>query len=371
MKSQRILVLGAGIAGASTAWHLARRGVEVVLLEMEDSPDKHSSGRNAAILRTGIPDPALHRLAQESLDFFEHPPADFLLDSPHAATGLWMGATPSGASRFLEWVRNPACASGGIERPVQELYESIPMFAEGLAASVYFPREGTLDVSGIHQAFLRGSVQQGAETRLGARGCALIHDHQRILGIRTDNEDLEADAVVCAGGGWANQLAKDAGFQLHLTAMRRHLLVTEPTPLVDPDWPVAWMFGDEFYCRPESGGLLICACDEAAVHPEHGELVSDSAVELIAQKSSRWLPALNEVGAAHTWSGMRTFAQDQRFVLGPDDRIEGLYWAAGLGGHGMTCAPAVGRAAAAHLIGQEPDAEFLPNRPSLQRVKSY
>ena len=62
-----------------------------------------------------------------------------------------------------------------------------------------------------------------------------------------------------------------------------------------------------------------------------------------AEKTSHWLPALADAGAAHFWSGARTFAADGRFVLGADPRMQGLFWAAGLGGHGITCAPAVGR----------------------------
>ena len=69
MEQRRVVIVGAGIAGAATAWQLARRGAAVTVLEREDAADRHSSGRNAAILRTSMEDPILHLLARESLAF--------------------------------------------------------------------------------------------------------------------------------------------------------------------------------------------------------------------------------------------------------------------------------------------------------------
>jgi glycine/D-amino acid oxidase-like deaminating enzyme len=127
--------------------------------------------------------------------------------------------------------------------------------------------------------------------------------------------------------------------------------VTAPDPRVDPDWPVVWNAGDAFYARPESGGLLLCACDETAVAADACE-VDPSVRERIAEVAARHLPDFADAAAAHLWCGMRTFAEDHEFVIGPDPELAGLFWAAGLGGHGMTTAPAVGALAADALLGR-------------------
>jgi D-arginine dehydrogenase len=109
---------------------------------------------------------------------------------------------------------------------------------------------------------------------------------------------------------------------------------------------VIWIVGEEFYFRPESGGLLMSGCDTVKVTPEQAEITDHSELERIAAKAAHWLPSLADARVARAWAGMRTFAPDDLFVVGPDPRLEGLYWVAGMGGHGITCAPAVGTVAA-------------------------
>jgi D-arginine dehydrogenase len=133
--------------------------------------------------------------------------------------------------------------------------------------------------------------------------------------------------------------------------MRRHLVVTAPDPSIDARRPVFWSDRDGYYARPESGGMLLCACDQSEVHPD-ACVVDAAATELVAEKTARLFPALASAGLAHAWAGTRTFAPDGEFVIGPDPALAGLYWAAALGGHGMSCAPAVGRLAAAQLLDQ-------------------
>ena len=126
--------------------------------------------------------------------------------------------------------------------------------------------------------------------------------------------------------------------------------MTEPLPQVSPGWPVVWIVGEEFYFRPESGGLLMSGCDTVKVTPDQGEITDQSEVEKIAVKASSWLPTLANAGVARSWSGMRTFAPDERFVVGADPRLKGLYWVAGLGGHGITTAAVYGRVAADWIV---------------------
>ena len=97
----------------------------------------------------------------------------------------------------------------------------------------------------------------------------------------------------------------------------------------------------------------MCACDEAVVAPDECS-VDPKMTEHIASKAAQLIPKVTESGCAHIWSGMRTFTQDESFLIGPDPDVRGLYWVAALGGHGVTCSAGVGRLAAAHLLGDEP-----------------
>lgn len=374
MAARRIVVVGGGIAGAATSWHLARQhGAEVVLIERERRAGAHSTTRNAAILRSAIRDPMLHALARASARFYREPPAGF---APHRLLrrcGVFLGAPADAAGGLAEWIEDPARAEGAREVPPARLRESWPLLAHGLSRCWWLEDDGVLDVHALLHGFLSGAREAGAEVRTGVAAVDLLRDRDgAVAGVRAIGpalpvpEAIEADAVVLAGGGWAAEPAAAAGLPLALHARRRHLTLTAPIAAVRPDAPVVWIFGDECYFRPEAGGLLYSGCDEAEVEPRDGELADPAALAASARKVARWLPACADAPVARAFAGMRTFAPDRRFVIGPDPRARGLHWAAALGGHGISCAFETGRIAAASAAqdaaSSEAIAAFLPER---------
>ncbi len=346
-----VAIIGAGIAGAATGYALTRHGVrDIVILEKEPLAGIHSTGRNAAILRSLIPEPALRKIARESARFYRNPPEGFC---PHAlvdTVGIFLACRTEHSRELLASLGDGHEESSPYPVDPARLYERIPALAAGLATVLFQEDEGVLDVHAILQSFLQGACRTGAELRVGCEAVRLRITSGKVVGVETTGGLLEAEKVVLAGGGWAADLAAGAGFPLPLVPYRRHLLVTEPLPQVDRRWPVIWIVGDEFYFRPESGGLLMCACDAVPVQREQGELTDAQELEHIAVKAGRWLPGLATARVARAWAGTRTFAPDKHFVVGTDPRLQGLFWAAGLGGHGITCAPVVGEIAAQSII---------------------
>lgn len=348
---KRIVIIGAGIAGGATAYFLTRKHVRnILILERENTPGAISTGRNAAILRSPIPDPVLRALARASARFYQQPPEGFCLQPLLNPVGLYLVARSEDALSLLSWAVSGPEAAGTKAVDPAELYGRIPILAPGITAAVLQADEGVMDVHGILQSFLRGACREGAELRLNCDATRLRITRGQVTGVETSEGFVEAEHVVLAGGGWAATLASEVGYSLPLVPYRRHLLVTNPLAQVDPGWPVVWTQGDEFYFRPESGGLLMCACDTVAVSPEEGQKTDPAELERIASKAALWLPSLGGAGAARAWAGTRTFAPDNRFVIGSDPRVRGLHWVAGLGGHGITCAPAAGQLAAEWII---------------------
>jgi D-arginine dehydrogenase len=334
------------MAGAATAYFLTRKGVRnILLIEREKIAGTQSSGRNAAILRTMIPDPLLNRLARESAEFYLHPPEGFSSELLVNSVGVYLAARSENAGTLNAWCdRNPEANIRRVD--ASQIYEQIPMLAPGLQVAAFTPEDGVLDVHSILQGFLRGASHDGAELRLGIEFHSLQIRKGRLTGVETSEGFIEASKVVVANGAWASISSTFSGYSLPFTPYRRHLLVTEPLQQVNPRWPVIWIVGEEFYFRPESGGLLMSGCDTVKVAPEQGEITDHIELERIAAKAARWLPSFTNAGVARAWSGMRTFAPDEMFVTGADPRLQGLYWVAGLGGHGITCAPVVGSMAA-------------------------
>ena len=346
MSNNRIIIIGAGIAGASTAYFLTRRGMcDIRILEKEKLAGTHSSGLNAAILRTMIPEPLLNRLARESADFYLNPPAEFSSEPLVDKTGIYLAASKGNEAVLQSWCGdNPETGMEPI--PVERVYDRIPDLAPGLGIATWKADDGVMDIHAILQGFLQGAVRSGAEFCAGVQFFGLRTQNGRVTGVETGDGFMEAAKVVVANGAWASDAETFGGFGLPFVPYRRHLLVTESSSFVDPRQPVVWIAGEEFYFRPESGGLLMCGCDAVAVTPEQGEITDPVQLERIAAKVSRWLPRFSDARVVKAWAGMRTFVPDDEFVIGADPRLDGLYWVAGLGGHGVVCAPLVGRLAA-------------------------
>ncbi len=346
MGKDRIIIIGAGMAGVSTAYFLARRGERnILLLERQKVAGAQSTGRNAAILRTMIPTPLLNKLARQSAEFYHNPPQGFSSEPLVNRVGVYLAAREEHVPTLRKWCDdNPE--SGLIQEDASRVYAQVSILAPGLKEVAYKPDDGVLDVHSILQGFLRGATQAGAELCLNREFSKLVVHKDRLAGVETSDGFLEASKVVVANGGWASLSDTFNGYSLPFTPYRRHLLQTEPLPQVNSHWPVVWIVGEEFYFRPESGGLLMSGCDTVKVTPEQGEITDHTEVERIAAKAAHWLPSLSDARVARAWAGMRTFAPDDLFVIGPDPRLKGLYWVAGMGGHGITCAPVIGSLAA-------------------------
>ena len=346
MSNDRIIIIGAGIAGTSTAYFLTRRGINNIrILEKEKLAGTHSSGLNAAILRTMIPEPLLNRLARESAEFYLNPPVGFSSVPLVDKTGIYLAASKGNETVLQGWCdNNPETGMEPIH--VDRVYKRIPGLARGLGMAMWKANDGVMDIHAILQGFLRGATGSGAEFCADIQFHGLRTQNGRVTGVETSDGFMEACKVVVANGAWASAAETFGGYGLPFVPYRRHLLVTEASPDVDLRQPVVWIAGEEFYFRPESGGLLMCGCDAIAVAPDQGETVDPVQLERVAAKASRWLPRFSDARVVKAWAGMRTFVPDDEFVIGADPRLQGLYWVAGLGGHGVVCAPLVGRLAA-------------------------
>lgn len=357
MQRRRILVIGGGVAGAACAWGLvgdARRDAaswDVTVLEREALLGAHSTSKNAGILRTLTEDEGVTALALETAEFLAAPAPGFT-DVPLVdPVGLVLVGGHFDPGALARWRARKAPGSV-VEIPPEELARLAPHYRGARAAAILVRDEGHIDTSALFDGLVRRAREGGASFRTGAAVRELVVEDGRVRGVQlTSGESLEADTVVIAAGGWAEVLGRAAGSRLRLEPRRRHLLVTAPDPAHDARWPVVWSEPDAFYVKPESGGLMLCACDQDVVDPDRC-VARPEVRELVAARAAELLEGCEDSRAAHFWAGMRTFCDDAGFALGPDPEVGGLAWAAGLGGHGMSTSIGVGRYLAATLAGE-------------------
>lgn len=339
----RLLIVGGGVAGLSSAYHLARAGVEVALFESEAQLGQRSSGLNAAIWRTAIAEPAVAALAREARPSLQSPPEAFGAEPLVDPVGVLLVAEDAPGAASLS-AQAAQAATPFVELDRSAARAKAPHLKLEPELALWFPEEGRLRIQALLAGFARGAQAAGAQLHTSAQVARLTRNGEQICGLQLSNgERLEADAVLIAAGGWGQALARDVGSSERLTPTRRHLGRTLARGDADPRGPVVWTVGDPaFYLCPDSEGLLACVCDQVPVEPDEGYRTDPAQERALAEAiAARWNgPTPPPVGT--TWSALRTFWESDRFLLGADSQVPRLFWAAGLAGHGMTTAFAVG-----------------------------
>ena len=354
-KSVDVVIVGAGFAGASTAYHLVRSfDGSVLILDKEPVPGFHASGRNASLVLQQWGTAAPRRAVAASRRFF----SDRQREVDFSETGSLL----VGSRAELERTHEPGLVPSEYWPP-EKVREQVPYLADHrFEAALWTPSDGVLDISALLQLFLARAGDRGAELWLD---CAVTGvEGAGPFRLATSRGVIETGLLVNAAGAWAMELAAMAGAaRLPLIPWKRHLFVLDVEPAPNPSTPFIWRVDDAFYFRPESGGLLFSICDEQrsrSLEPT----VEPGIGEELAEVVERHLPALATAGLRKTWSCFRTKTPDDGFVIGRDPELESFVWVAGLGGHGMSASWEVGRLAAVAIEGERAAAlpEFDPRR---------
>lgn len=348
-----VLIVGAGFAGAATAFHLSQHfSGSILIIDKEECPGFHASGRNASLVLQSTADGEIRRaVAASRQTYFER----------REKIGFeTKGSLLLGEKRQLEETREPDLIASEYREP-EKICRQIPLLKNHeFEAALWTPSDGVMDIALLLQFYLQGARSRGTELWLK---CQLLGvEGEGPYRLETSRETIEAKHLVNAAGAWAPEVAKMAGaFPVPLTPLKRHLFVLDEVPSLTPAQPFVWSLAQNFYCRPESGGLLMSICDEertASLEPTVSPDISQALAELV------WLqlPALREATQREVWSCFRTKAPDGSFVIGWDPSAENFFWVAGLGGHGMGSSWEVGRLAAERFI--HPNRTAQPFDPS-------
>jgi len=365
MDSVQCVVIGAGFAGAATAYHLTRRGLtDILLLEQETIPGFHSSGRNAAMIRQCVPDPVVGRLTRDGAGFLRNFPSDWPIPVEFKQNGSLL----LGSAKGWEKLKQDA-ESGrnlGIDVTLWTLEQAkshVPVLKEAeFDGAIWCVTDGTIDIHALLSGYLKAAAAKGMRIRYGSAVEAIHPRGGDELEVVSNGESIKTRVLVNASGAWATSVARMAGAaELPLHPCRRHLFVSPPLPWVDPSWPFVWDVTHDIYFRPEGEGLLLCACDQQELPPGDPP-VEETVKELLAEKIQNHIPALSTVSINKGWAGFRTLSPDGRFVIGWDPQVKGFFWVAGLGGHGVTTSWAVGELAAELILGG-PDKKSEPLAP--------
>jgi D-arginine dehydrogenase len=365
VKTYDIAIIGAGFAGASSAWHLSKMNAgSIIILEQEELPGMHSSGLNASMVRQFEEDLMIAKCVREGAKFIQGPPDHWekllnqvgsLLLFKHSR----LGQIKTSLEKLFEFGLAVEILSK------QETQEKVPLLIGAeFDHAVWSSSDGIVDINSLLWSYLRDSQSKGVELKVKQRVVSIEKDEKGFFVIKAEGERICARTIVNASGAWASELAELAGANnIKLTPFRRHLYTAKIESSVDPAWPFVWDVEHQFYFRPEQPGLLLSSCDEDK-HPPGVVSTSHHVCEILAEKLSTYCPSLSEAEIVKEWAGLRTFAKDRRFVIGEDPKLKNFYWAAGLGGCGVASSYAIGRLLADAILnsGKNIPNELKPNR---------
>jgi len=338
------VIVGAGIAGASTAYFLAResQALRVLLLEREPAPGYHSTGRSAALFMESYGPAQVRAFARASRPFLEAPPAGFSAAPLLQRRGaLFVGR--AGQRTAVDELERLLRAEGGdalrIDGRARDRVEVLR--PEAAEHALLDPGAADIDVAALHQGSLRAARAAGTRLACKAPARTLRFDG---AGWQVDAGDLSirAKVIVNAAGAWVDEVAGLAGVApIGIEPRRRSAMVFEPPAGVDiRRWPCVIGIDEDFYFKPEAGLVLGSPANADPVPPhdvQPEELDIAIAIDRIQNATTMQIRR-----PRRTWAGLRSFVASGEIVVQPDTARNSLIWAAALGGYGIQTSPAVG-----------------------------
>jgi glycine oxidase len=355
-------VVGGGVIGCSVAYHAARRGAKVALLEA-DEIGAGASGAAAGMLNAQAeahePGPFLdlllksrtmHRSLAEEL--YEETGLDpecvwsgtlrVALDEPFART----------LARTHSWQREAGLSAHWLDK--DEARELEPGLSPEAVAALYLPEDGQVNSPRLVRALALAAIRKDASVTEAERVTGLLTDGERVTGVRTARWEILAGSVVLAGGSASGSLATHLGLHLPVHPVKGEIL----TVTVRSNAARANVWGDRCYLVPKRDGrVIVGATEEVRVYDRRPTL---GGVAKLSGAATRLLPEISSATFASAWGGLRPGTPDGLPFLGGVEGIKGLFLATGHYRNGVLLAPVTGEVVAALALGETPIMDTSP-----------
>jgi D-arginine dehydrogenase len=338
-----LVIIGAGMAGASLAAALGSQG-RVLLLEAEEQPGYHATGRSAAFWTESYGGPGVQPLTSAS--------GRYLRDNGFLARRGALTLARAGQEARVEQFTRTFSALGVRTEVLDRrgIAGKVPGLREDWSCGSWEPDCCDIDVAALHQHYLAKAQANGARLSCSAQLMQAELDQQGWRLAFADGSHSTCDILVNAAGAWADEIARLSGARpLGIIPMRRTIAQLRVTPSAPTALPLVLDIDEKFYFKPEAGRLWLSPHDETPSQP------CDAAPEEldIALAIARLEEVVDwQIGRVERkWAGLRSFAPDRLPVYGFDLRIPRFFWFAGQGGFGIQTAPAAAELAARLIVG--------------------
>jgi sarcosine oxidase, subunit beta len=349
-RSADIVIIGAGVMGASVAYHLAQRGGgNVLVLERFGASGLGSTGKATGGFRCQFTTEVYVRLSLLARERLRHFREEFGVDAGYRPVGYLFMVKTASQLQALRAAMDVQRAAG-----LREVYEVSPddirrlspeVRADDLIGGVFGPTDGYIVPLEIMRGFIEAARRLGVRFEYDAGWVECLAERGRIVGVRTERGTVETRRVVNAAGPWASLVARTAGAEVPVSPLRRQTAITQPFPRLPADTPMTINVDDGFHFRVRDGrAWLLWPQDTPAADP------FDTTFD------RRWLPGVLEraydrvpcfreveIDLDRCYCGLYEMSPDKHALVGPSPGVEGLYLINGSSGHGVMHSAVLGQ----------------------------
>lgn len=348
-----VVIVGGGVMGTSTAYHLALKGCRnVLLLERQPFFGMEATGKCAGGIRYQFGTEINVRLSLLSLP---------MLDRFEEELGQPINVRHCGYLFLLTDERDVAVFRRNVEMQhrlgvrtewlePKQVAEMVPLLnLEDVLAATFNPDDGLADPAGVVQGYVSGARRLGAKLLTDVEVTGIRVEGGRVRGVVTPYGEVDTPVVVNAAGPWAAQVGRMAGVDIPISPVRRQIVVTGPIAELPPDFPFVIDFARSLYFHREGPGILTGMSNPN--EPPGFDQSVDREWELVHLEAAvKRLPVLERAGLASRWAGLYENSPDAHPILGRVPEVEGFFCIGGFSGHGFQHGPACGLLLAEEIL---------------------
>ena len=344
-KRAQIVIIGGGVMGASTAYHLAQAGAkDVLLLERTAHLEDSATSRCAGGVRYQFATEVNIELSKVSLPMVERFKDEIGVDPLYRKCGYFIVLTkPSDVDAFkisVDLQRRLGVQTEWLDG--DEVRSRLPLmnFQDALAASFHH-KDGLVDPSSVNLGYLDRARDLGVSVMMESEALGIEVVDGRIKGVQTDRGHVPCEQIVNAAGPWAGVVGKYAGVDIPVQPIRRQMVTTTPLSAIPKDFPFVIDFAQSLYFHPEGEGLLT-GMSNPQQEAGFDQGVDDEWEAIALEAAMERLPLLETAGRLSGWAGLYEVTPDAHPIFGPTS-VDGLWVVAGFSGHGFMHGPVAGK----------------------------
>jgi 4-methylaminobutanoate oxidase (formaldehyde-forming) len=359
--SAQVVIIGGGIVGCSTAYHLTKMGWKDVVLIDKGELTSGSTWHAAGLVGQLRSERNITRMLQYSVSLYEQLEAE---------TGFATGWKKSGClhlastkERMFELKKGATTArSFGLEMNIitpQEAYDLCPIISlDGIIGAAYMPTDGEADPSGITQALAQGARSRGAKIYRNNLVTGFEFDQNRVTTVKTKDGDIKCEYLVNCTGMWGYQVGEMLGINTPVVPFMHQYAITNPIKDLPPNLPTIRDKDNLLYYKEEVGGLVMGGY-ESNFNSNLLDSDFDHFLQL-GEPATRRTPCLEAAGIRKLINGPEGFTPDGDAIMGPAPEMDNVFVAVGFNAFGIAAGGGAGRMMAEWIIEGEPSLDIWP-----------